>query len=339
MEPKKQLRPWQGVLFFVLIMAVLLLIMAPIQWKLGIYGLAITELGILLLSIGFARVCKADLRAVFPIYKPKLSKTFGTLLLWIGGVTMSLACSGLILYFFPEEMTAVGDGLSDVIVSVPVIVSVFITCLMPAVCEEAVHRGVILNSLLPLKNKWLIVFLMGIFFGLFHTSIWRFVPTAILGAFLSYVMLETRNIIYPAVFHGINNLFPTLLSFLTMKMLSGGTNHAAMESLSVSGVPLASVSVYIIIASVVPFGMYCGSYLLHKGNEGYRNTFLPQRYRALVLTLLIVSTVLIFLIGVVLFVYGIFYDPVFQEYMNEFSQPSQPKFGGTVLFGLMHAVR
>ena len=41
------------------------------------------------------------------------------------------------------------------------------------------HRGVILHSLKSLKREWLIVLVMGILFGLFHGSLWRFVPTAV----------------------------------------------------------------------------------------------------------------------------------------------------------------
>ena len=43
----------------------------------------------------------------------------------------------------------------------------------------------------------------------------RFLPTALLGAALTYLMVETENMIYPALFHFINNFFPTLLSGIT----------------------------------------------------------------------------------------------------------------------------
>ena len=49
---------------------------------------------------------------------------------------------------------------------------------------------------------------MGIIFGLFHGSVWRFLPTAILGGVLTYIMLETENMFYPALFHFTNNFLP-----------------------------------------------------------------------------------------------------------------------------------
>ena len=38
---------------------------------------------------------------------------------------------------------------------------------------------------------------MGIIFGIFHLDFVRFIPTAVLGAALTYVMLETDNILLP----------------------------------------------------------------------------------------------------------------------------------------------
>ena len=56
------------------------------------------------------------------------------------------ACDDVYGIFFPKEIFAVSEGLNEVIYSVPLILSVFISSVMPAVCEEALHRGFILKS-------------------------------------------------------------------------------------------------------------------------------------------------------------------------------------------------
>ena len=37
-----------------------------------------------------------------------------------------------------------------------------------------------------------------------------FLPTALLGGVLTYLMVKTENMIYPALFHFINNFMPGL---------------------------------------------------------------------------------------------------------------------------------
>ena len=68
-----------------------------------------------------------------------------------------------------------------------------VVALLPAICEEAVHRGVIIHTMYRIRKEWLVVLIMGIYFGLFHASPLRFLPTAILGAVMSYIMLETEK--------------------------------------------------------------------------------------------------------------------------------------------------
>lgn len=311
---KRKLKPYHGLLFFVLVMLSFYLIMAPLQMKFGMYGLAMTELLLLVMAVVYALICRADLKEIFPVGRVKFSKVMGTILLWLASFLMVMVLTLIITWMFPQEMLGVSSGLSSVISSVPFVIGFVFTVLMPAVCEEAVHRGVILNSMLPLKKKWLIVLVMGVLFGLFHTSIWRFVPTALLGASLSYVMLETKNMVYPAIFHGVNNYIPLLLSSYTAKLAGAGTAELQMN---LDSVPVASIGMYLIMACCVPFAAYGGNYLLHYKEEGYRTSFFPKKRQSLIITLLVVSTVLILAAGFALFLYGIFFDSQFHDLMRQ----------------------
>ena len=50
---KKRLKPWHGILAFVVIMVMFIVVARPIQAKLGMFGLAITELILLAMAVGF----------------------------------------------------------------------------------------------------------------------------------------------------------------------------------------------------------------------------------------------------------------------------------------------
>lgn len=299
------LKPWHGIVMFLVVMASFYTIIAWMQGKWGMYGLALTELYLLLLSIAGAKLCRQPLSLVFPVKKPESKKLLAVALFWIASYALVVPLTMLVAYFYPEQMFSVSGNLNAFIASVPPLLALVISSVLPAVCEEAVHRGFILKSMQGRwKNIWALTILMGILFGLFHGSIWRFLPTALLGGVLSYLMIRTENMIYPALFHFINNSVPSLLSGL----LSGGTDTAqtgaATEQLIEQGLPISFLGIYIAMACIVPFGFYTADYLLRKSEEKERAYLSSNK----MLVLLVVLTILPVMIGMILFLYGLFFE-------------------------------
>ena len=141
--------------------------------------------------------------------------------MWISSYILAMVVSLIQYRLFPGEMETINEGLNDVIYSVPFWVSVIVVALLPAICEEAVHRGVIIHTMYRIRKEWLVVLIMGIYFGLFHANPLRFLPTAILGAVMSYIMLETENMVYSSAFHMINNLVPMVLQAVLKDLRAG----------------------------------------------------------------------------------------------------------------------
>jgi membrane protease YdiL (CAAX protease family) len=131
----------------------------------------------------------------------------------------------------------------------------FIIAVMPAICEEALHRGFILSSLASVKNKWIIVLSMGVIFGLFHLDLYRFLPTAVLGMALSYIMIETKNMVLPFFFHFINNALTTLASSTTK-------SQPTLTEIN-SGMMLTALAAFLVIGAIIPFLLLFGSRLIH----------------------------------------------------------------------------
>lgn len=306
-ERDRRLKPWQGILFFVIVMASFFTVCAWMQYNYGMLGLAGTELLLLVLAVLFPFVLRVPFKEVFPIKKPRTSRIFGTIILWIAAFLMTGVANLIVTYFFPQQVLNVSSGISQVITSVPFILSFFIVSVMPGICEEAVHRGVILSSMRSISNKAVIILIMGILFGLFHADIWRFLPTAMLGAMLSFIMIETENLVYPALFHALNNAVSLVASFSTAQ------TDTVQTAAGLDKIPLSSVAVYVIFSTIVPLALYFGYYLLHyeKGRAFFVN---PQK-RGRIQTILLVSTCSILIAGVFLFLIGILFvdQEIFQE--------------------------
>lgn len=312
LNKRRALKPWHGILFFLIVMLIFFFVCVPIQGWFGLYGLAITELILLIMALLFAKLMRYPFRILFPIRKPHGLHFLGIFFIWLSVYVLDMVAMLIQYRLFPEQMYAVNSGLNEVIYSVPFAISMVIVAVLPAICEEAVHRGVILHTLYTLKREWVVVWIMGIYFGLFHADPFRFFPTAILGAAISYIMLETENILYAAFFHFINNLLPTLYSEFIKWLYPEEMLHQP-EMLNV---PLVTIGVYMIFAMIAPFGIYLGNYLLHH-KTGFRRPFVNKEKMVSTILKIAIPTALLVIGGFLLMVVGFLFDPVTADILKE----------------------
>lgn len=275
---RKQLKPWHGILTFIIMMIIFVIVAVPVQGNLGLIGVGITELLLLGMAVAAAKILKQDLKEVFPIRKPKVREVFGTLVFWVGCFQICMLCAILMMVFFPEEMTATGESLNGVMTDGSVWLSIFIVSFMPAVCEEAVHRGIILHTFKDVKKEWITVASMGLIFGVFHLDPMRFLSTAVLGAGLSWIMLKTKNIVLPMLFHAVNNLLPVLMSFLLATLTEAaeqiiGTENAVPVTEADSRAYLIAFGSYLITAAIAPILMLGGTVLLKPKGEKVKTKY------------------------------------------------------------------
>lgn len=66
-ENRETLKPVHGILMFLLVMVCFYTVIAWVQRKFGMYGLALTELLLLLLSTGGAKILKVPFQEIFPV--------------------------------------------------------------------------------------------------------------------------------------------------------------------------------------------------------------------------------------------------------------------------------
>ena len=124
-KPKKQVKPYHGIIVFAITIIFLLLVAAPIQFKWGMYGVAMTEVGLLIIGLIPVIIFKIDLKEVLPIRKPRIRELIGIIVLWIGSYLTVLIISSITQYLFPE-FSQVSTSLQETFTSVPMAISLFI---------------------------------------------------------------------------------------------------------------------------------------------------------------------------------------------------------------------
>lgn len=286
---KRKLKPYHGIILLIL-SAIDIFLVGPIFGKyMGIFGSLASELLLLLLSVAVVLIVKGDLKAAFPMYKPKLVHIFGTLIFWLASYLSVMAITLLVTMFFPKQVMEASDGISSMVMSAPLFLAVVVVSMSPAICEEAVFRGVVLNSFRGSMNKWAAILISGIIFGSFHGSIWRAIPTSLLGIMMGYLLVETNNILYTAVFHAINNLVPIIILAITQKILPAGTMEAEMAAAQTMQIPVTAFGSALMYCSAVPFLMYVGNHLIHKGQAGYEHGLFSKKDKKKIIILCITT--------------------------------------------------
>lgn len=307
-EKRKSLKVYHGIIMLILAAACVFFVSPILGFKLGIYGTLLNEILLLVLAVGLTAVVRGDFKQVFPIRKPRLSAIFGTILLWIGSFLAIMIVTMIIAYFFPQEILGVSQALGMEFASVTFIISFAIVSISPAVCEEAVFRGVVMHSFDNGKNKWVAITLTGLIFGAFHGSIWRFVPTALLGIMLGYIVYETDNMIYGALFHAINNAVPLFSIFSMKSIYSNEMFQNQMSSMADVGIPLIAIGTYVMYGAAVPLLFAIGNYLIHKGTKGEKLRLFAKEDRMKLVVLLLISGAF-FVIGFLIIIFALLFEP------------------------------
>ena len=80
-----------------------------------------------------------------------------------------------------------------------------LSCVLPGVCEEFLHRGLMLHANKKYANTKFCLITSSILFGLMHLNIRQFFYAAILGLLIGYVSLVADSIIPAIIIHFMNN--------------------------------------------------------------------------------------------------------------------------------------
>ena len=92
------------------------------------------------------------------------------------------------------------------------LLDLFTTAVLAGVCEETLHRGLLLhgNSNLGITKS---IILSGVLFGLLHLNIMQFFYATLIGIFLGYLCVLCNSIFPCMIVHFMNNALCVIVSF------------------------------------------------------------------------------------------------------------------------------
>lgn len=92
------------------------------------------------------------------------------------------------------------------------LLDLFTTAILAGVCEETLHRGLLLhgNANLGITKS---IILSGVLFGLLHLNIMQFFYATLIGIFLGYLCVLCNSIFPCMIVHFMNNALSVIISF------------------------------------------------------------------------------------------------------------------------------
>lgn len=188
---------------------------------------AIPQIVYISVTLIYTKIARVDFFKAMPINFKIKSKNY----IWTVLLTISLFCFAflpnlLIMYFFNIIGLSPSVNVPQITGIGNILLSLIIICIMPAIGEEFVFRG-LLNSSFREYGGIAVILFSGLLFSLSHFNIAQTVYQFFIGVFLSYLYLKTNNLLIPMLIHFLNNLLalfiPMLIPFFSTMYMTANT--------------------------------------------------------------------------------------------------------------------
>ena len=137
------------------------------------------------------------------------------------------------------------DGISDFMINMVML------AIIPAVGEEFLFRGVFQRIFSDwTKNVHVSIFITAVLFSAFHFQFYGFLPRLVLGLFLGYLFLWSKNIWLPVFGHFVNNATAVIYYYFSSQEVRDGLLDGREMEISISTV-LISGTAFILLSFLI----------------------------------------------------------------------------------------
>ena len=203
----------------------------------------------------YSAYAKVNVRKAIPFdFKVKFSKYAWAVILAVGLFCFALLPNVLIMELFkllgfkPSVSVPTQKGGVDIVLSLIVI------CVLPALGEEIMFRGVLASSFKEYGGVYVII-LSGLIFSFSHYNIAQTVYQFFLGTLLCYVFLKTNNLLFSVIVHFFNNalalFLPSVIPFFG-KMNWSGQTFAVLIPMFIAGLFIFVLAIRKLTATILP---------------------------------------------------------------------------------------
>lgn len=166
---------------------------------------------------GFSLIQKTKVKQVFKFYGFRKINWRAIIIAVVIGIVVYFLNIFISTFFnafislFGYKFSNGGTGSSEYPIWL-LFVNILMTAILPAICEETSHRGMLLKGLSPMGQKWAII-ISSLLFGLLHLNIEQVFYATLIGFLVGYISSICENI-YPAIIiHFMNNFLSVFMGY------------------------------------------------------------------------------------------------------------------------------
>jgi membrane protease YdiL (CAAX protease family) len=155
---------------------------------------------------------RLNFKEVFRLNPPGILPSVLIVLLSLPAYTIALALNNIVVYYLqfigdvPAQTVPVPSNVPELIQGLAII------AFSPAICEELLHRGLLLEAY-ESKGSYKAIIITSIFFGIFHFDITNLLGPIFLGMLIGYYVIRTNSIFAGMLAHFLNNGIAELFSY------------------------------------------------------------------------------------------------------------------------------
>jgi sodium transport system permease protein len=237
----------QALLAFTIGFLLLVFVFVPWQKRDLVTGLLGTQwLGMVGVVVVLARVTRRSLPAMIALRRPPAGALLGALLVGASAWGAVALLSEWLVPVPREVLDQLRRALIPQSHGRGLGLNLLLVAATPAVCEEALFRGVVLRGLATRLAPSAAVVVTGVLFGMFHLDVWRLLPSTLLGILLSWLALESRSLLPSMLTHFLNNAILVTLATLGVERRMGSLGRGAAAGLFAVCVATTALGVFLV---------------------------------------------------------------------------------------------
>lgn len=205
--------------------------------------LLVIELGFLAGTVALLVIwLRLPVRETLGLRAPSLRGVLGAALIGLSGWTAAI---GLVRLFPPPAKLVEHLSESLLLGHRPFWVVLLVVAVMPALCEELFFRGLLFAGL-SRHGAVVSVGASTVLFALLHGSVYRLLPTLLLGLLMGWARLVTRSIAPGMIVHALNNAIAVSILYFAPR-LTGSAIRGDSLPLWVHGAGLAVLTLGLVV--------------------------------------------------------------------------------------------
>jgi len=173
----------------------------------------INEFVILIFVIVYAAIKKVNLKEVFKLNSPGIIPMILIAVTAVPAYFTASALNSIVVFLLqyigdiPAEGFPVPQNIPQLLKGIAII------GVLPGICEELMHRGILLKAY-ERRGSYKAVAFVAIIFGIFHFDVTNLLGPIFLGVIIGYYVVRTNSIFAGIWAHFLNNTVATILQYI-----------------------------------------------------------------------------------------------------------------------------